>query len=103
MPNILVSGGSGLIGSHLCNYLTERGYEIIILTRKKNDASNNPKVSFSYWNVDKNTIDVDVVKKADHIIHLAGAGVMDKKWTVRYKKTIVESRTKSAELIISCL
>ncbi|HEY5370439.1 MAG TPA: TIGR01777 family oxidoreductase [Hanamia sp.] len=103
MPNILVSGGTGLIGSHLCNYLTERGYEIIILTRKKNDASNNPKVSFSYWNVDKNTIDVDVVKKADHIIHLAGAGVMDKKWTVRYKKTIVESRTKSAELIISCL
>jgi len=103
MTNILVSGGTGLIGAHLCNYLTERGYEVIILTRKKNNTSDNPKIRFSYWNVGKNVIDADVVKNADHIIHLSGAGVMDKKWTGHYKKTIVESRTKSAELIISCL
>ncbi len=44
-----------------------------------------------------------IVKKADHIIHLAGAGVIDKKWTNDYKKIIVDSRTKSAELIINCL
>ena len=45
----------------------------------------------------------DVVKKADHIIHLAGAGVMDKKWTEEYKKEIINSRTKSSELLIKTL
>ncbi len=103
MSNILVSGGTGLIGTHLCNYLTGRGYKVIVLAREKNNTSNNPNISFSYWNVEKKIIDSDVVNNAEHIIHLAGAGVMNKKWTTRYKKTILESRTKSAELIISSL
>jgi uncharacterized protein (TIGR01777 family) len=103
MSNILLSGGTGLIGSQLCNYLTQKAYEVTILTRKKSATSENPKISFSYWDIDRKIIDTEAVKKADHIIHLAGAGVMDKKWTARYKKIILESRTKSAELIISCL
>ena len=103
MSNILISGGTGLIGSQLCNYLTQKAYNVTILTRKKSATSENPKISFSYWDVDRKIIDTEAVKKADHIIHLAGAGVMDKKWTARYKKIILESRTKSAELIISCL
>jgi uncharacterized protein (TIGR01777 family) len=103
MSNILISGGTGLIGSQLCNYLTQKAYDVTILTRKKSATSENPKISFSYWDVDRKIIDTEAVKKADHIIHLAGAGVMDKKWTARYKKIILESRTKSAELIISCL
>ena len=81
MPIVLISGGSGLIGTHLSGHLVEKGYEVIILTREKNKVSANPKISFSYWNVDKKIIDADIVTKTDHIIHLAGAGVMDKKWT----------------------
>lgn len=103
MPIVLISGGSGLIGTHLSKHLVEKGYEVIVLTREKNNTSSNPKISFSYWNVDKRIIDADIVTKADHIIHLAGAGVMDKKWSNQYKKIILESRTKSAELLISCL
>ncbi|MEO9004764.1 MAG: TIGR01777 family oxidoreductase [Ginsengibacter sp.] len=103
MAIILISGGTGMIGTHLSKHLVERGHEIIILTREKNQSSSNDKISYSYWNVDKNIIDVDAISNADHIIHLAGAGVMDKKWTDEYKKIILESRTKSAELIINCL
>lgn len=103
MPIVLISGGSGLIGTHLSRHLVEKGYEVIILTREKNKVSPNPKISFSYWNVDKKIIDADIVTKTDHIIHLAGAGVMDKKWTEHYKNIILESRTKSAEFLISCL
>lgn len=103
MPVVLISGGSGLIGSHLTRHLIERGYEIIILTREKNKSSDNPKISYSQWNVKNKKIDAEVVKKAEHIVHLAGAGVMDKKWTDDYKKTIIDSRVKSAELIINCL
>lgn len=92
-----------MTGTHLSKHLIERGHEVIILTRDKNKSSHSPGISYSYWNVEKNIIDVAAVGKADHIVHLAGAGVMDKKWTEEYKKVIVESRTKSAELIISCL
>ncbi len=103
MPLVILSGGSGLIGTYLTRYLTGNGYEITILSRNKNKASFNPKIRYSYWNIDEKIIDADVIKNADHIIHLAGAGVMDKKWNSKYKKRILESRTKSAELIISCL
>lgn len=103
MSVVLISGGTGLIGSHLTDHLLQRGFDVVILSRKKNLASNNPKISYSHWSVKDKIIDVQVVKKADHIIHLAGAGVMDKRWTNSYKKIIVDSRTKSAELLISCL
>ena len=103
MPVVLISGGSGLIGSNLTRHLIERGYDIIILTREKNKASDNPKISYSNWSVKDKKIEAEVVNKADHIVHLAGAGVMDKKWTDDYKKMIIDSRVKSAELIINCL
>ncbi|MEO9145393.1 MAG: TIGR01777 family oxidoreductase [Ginsengibacter sp.] len=103
MAVVLISGGTGLIGNHLSRYLVEIGYDVIILSRKKISHSSNPKINYSYWDVDKKIIDAEVVKGADHIIHLAGANVMEKKWTTEYKKKILESRTKSAGLIISCL
>lgn len=103
MPVVLISGGSGLIGSKLTSYLIESNYEVIILSRDKNKLSANPKITYSFWDVKKQIIEAEVVKKADHIIHLAGAGVMDKKWTAAYKKEIVNSRTKSSELLIKAL
>ena len=103
MAVVLISGGTGLVGTNLTRHLIERNFQVIILTRNKNSVSENPAISYSYWNVEKQILDADVVKKADHIIHLAGAGVMDKSWSADYKKTIVESRTKTAELIIKKL
>ncbi len=103
MPVVLISGGTGLIGSRLAHHLIERDYDVIILSRKKNQSPENSKIKYSYWDVEKGIIDKEAVLTADYIIHLAGAGVMDKKWTAEYKKKILESRTKSAELIINCL
>ncbi len=103
MATVMISGGTGMIGTQLSRHLIERGYEVIILTRDKNKSSQNPNLLYSYWNVEKNIIDSEAIRKSDHIIHLAGAGVMDKKWTEAYKKIILTSRTKSAELIINCL
>ena len=103
MSIVLISGGSGLIGRELSRHLVERGYKVIILSRERNATSPSPKITFSYWNVKEKIIDKELINKADHIIHLAGAGVMNKKWTKGYKEKIIESRTKSAELIVSCL
>jgi uncharacterized protein (TIGR01777 family) len=53
--------------------------------------------------VKKQNIDVSALQRADYIIHLAGAGVVEKKWTITYKKEIEESRTLSSKLIINTL
>ncbi len=103
MPVVLISGGTGLIGTNLTRHLIEKNYEVIILTRDKDRPSENSKIAYSYWDITKQEIDHEAVIRADHIIHLAGAGVMDKKWTRDYKNQIVESRTKSSSLLIKSL
>jgi uncharacterized protein (TIGR01777 family) len=103
MPVVLISGGTGLIGTKLTSHLTERHYEVILLTRNENLSSKNAGITYSFWDVKKQILDENIIKKADYIIHLAGAGVMDKKWTEDYKKEIVESRTNSSELLIKIL
>lgn len=103
MAVVLISGGAGLIGTKLTRHLTGEDYEVIILSRQKNQKHPDPKVSFAFWDVPDKIIDAEAVLRADHIIHLAGAGIIDSKWTKEYKKQITESRTKTASLIISVL
>ncbi|MCP9751766.1 TIGR01777 family oxidoreductase [Ferruginibacter sp. HRS2-29] len=103
MQTVLITGGTGLLGHSLVKTLTHHDYHVIILTRSLGKKVNDDKVSYALWDVKARTIDVAAVQKADHIIHLAGAGVVDKKWTEAYKKEIIESRTESARLIVETL
>jgi uncharacterized protein len=103
MRTILITGGTGLVGKALVKQLVEKNYAVIILTRKLTDTPYQKNVSFALWNVKEGIIDMEAVKKADAIIHLAGAGVMDKKWDDTYKKEIEESRTQSSALLINTL
>lgn len=102
MPTVLITGGTGLIGKNLTAHLTGRGYEVIILSRK-NATSENKQVTYAVWNIDKQEIDTNALAKADYIIHLAGAGVADKRWTKKRKKEIIDSRVKSGELLVRAL
>src|SRR5450432_2121919 len=104
MPTVLITGGTGVIGKALSELLLQKAYTVIILTRTipKKTIDNN-RLSYGLWNVSKQTIDIDAVQKADYIIHLAGAGVADKRWTAKRKKEIVASRTQSAALLVNTL
>jgi uncharacterized protein len=104
MQTVLITGGTGLAGTALTKLLVQKGYRVIILSRSKRTAgTGNPLVSYALWDVAAQTIDVAAVQQADFIVHLAGAGVMDKRWTTAYKKEIVDSRTLSSELIVNAL
>src|SRR5258708_19400674 len=103
MAVVLISGGTGLIGKKLTSHLIERNYEVIILSRNKKNFSSNLKIAYSFWDIKNELIDADAIRKADYIIHLAGAGVMDKKWTREYKQQIIDSRIKSSALLIKAL
>ncbi len=103
MQTVLLTGGTGLVGKAFTQLLTSKGYQVIILSRGKKEIVTEPNVTYAQWNVATEEIDIEAVKKADYIIHLAGAGVMDKKWTEQYKKEIVDSRIKSGALIVNTL
>jgi len=96
MTSILITGGTGLIGKHLCNVLRSKGYKILILSRNK---TNNPNTY--YWNISENYIDPKAIQTADYVIHLAGSGIADKRWTKKIKKELIDSRVKSANLLFS--
>lgn len=102
MSNILITGGTGLLGTALTKELTQKGHSVIILTRKKR-PSQSSNISYAEWDVKKQTINEAAITSADYIVHLAGAGVADKRWTTTRKKEIIESRTQSSALIVKAL
>lgn len=94
--NILITGGTGLLGSQLTQELLAQGHTVSLLSRSK---GKNPKVYTFIWDVDKGQIDEHCIDGVDTIIHLAGTGIADKRWTDQRKREILESRTKSIALI----
>lgn len=99
--NILLTGGSGFIGKKLSDLLINQGYSISILTRTERKSS--AKITYYKWDIENNYIDEDSVLKADYIIHLAGEGIAEKKWSNKRKKEIIDSREKPIDLIYSVL
>ena len=100
---VLITGGTGLVGKALTRALVKKGYKVIILTRNAGGKKHQEQVQYAAWNVSNQQIDMAALWEADYIIHLAGAGVVEKKWTAAYKKEIQESRTESSRLIIDAL
>jgi len=103
MKNVLITGGTGLVGSELVKNLVSKGYHITVLTRNEKQHFSTSDVTYSKWDFRKDIIDQTVLEKADAIIHLAGAGVMDKRWTKAYQKEIVDSRTESIKYLLQKL
>lgn len=102
MKTVLITGGTGLVGSRLTELLLARNYNVIVLSRSKKETS-TPNLSYAIWNVEEQIIDVSVFAKTDYIVHLAGAGVADKRWSVSRKKEILDSRTQSCALLVKAL
>jgi uncharacterized protein (TIGR01777 family) len=99
--NVLITGGSGFIGKHLTRLLTENGFSVSILSR--NFKQNSANVSYYKWDLAKGFIEDAAVLKADYVIHLAGEGIAEKRWTTKRKQDIVQSRAKSVALICDVL
>ncbi|HPH37574.1 MAG TPA: TIGR01777 family oxidoreductase [Sediminibacterium sp.] len=66
-------------------------------------AFNQTNLRYAQWNIDAQTIDESAIQQADYIIHLAGAGVADKRWSDARKKEIADSRINSCALIVKAL
>ncbi|GIZ08441.1 TIGR01777 family oxidoreductase [Flavobacterium sp. UMI-01] len=98
---VLITGGTGFIGKHLIQLLIQNGFAVNVLSRTQRQATSN--VNYYTWNVDSFEIEEEAVLSADYIIHLAGAGIADERWTAKRKKVIIESRVRPVQLIESVL
>ncbi|HEU4471310.1 MAG TPA: TIGR01777 family oxidoreductase [Flavisolibacter sp.] len=110
MATILITGGTGMIGTRLTQMLAEKGHKIIVLTRDRGKAGKSKgPASFAAWDIPGDgpgaagQIDREAVEQADFIIHLAGANVAEGRWTATRKKEIVDSRVKTGELLVEAV
>lgn len=96
---ILITGASGLVGTHLSQLFLQKGYEVVQLGRSKKSGH----VPSFVWSVEKQEMDRKALEGVDTIVHLAGAGIADKRWNEARKKEILESRTHSTQLLFNTL
>jgi uncharacterized protein (TIGR01777 family) len=87
IDKLAVTGASGLIGSALVGHFKSRGYSVVKLVRRK--PKTNEEVE---WNPQTGFIDMPGLAGVDAIVHLAGAGVGDKRWSAAYRSEILNSR-----------
>ena len=102
MSIILITGGTGMVGTALTKMLVNKGHQVIILSRSPK-ISEDKSITYTNWDVTNNKIDAKSIAEADYVIHLAGAGVADKRWTTARKTELVESRTLSSALLVKAL
>ncbi len=95
---IAVTGASGLIGSALVPHLRSVGHDVLRLVRRP--ASAPDEVT---WDPAAGTVDLDRLAGIDGVVHLAGAGVGDHRWTDEYKQEILNSRVDGTRTIATAM
>lgn len=96
MAKILITGGSGLVGTKLTQLLLLKGYKVAHLSRQHGKVG---AIQAYKWDIEKGEIDPSAFENVTAIVHLAGAGIADKRWTANRKKEILNSRIDSTALL----
>ncbi|MBW3639725.1 MAG: TIGR01777 family oxidoreductase [Actinobacteria bacterium] len=93
-----ITGASGFIGTPLVASLRGQGHEVVRFVRGRADAADERG-----WDPATRQLDPQAVADLDAVIHLAGAGVADKRWTPARKKLILDSRVDGTATIAAAL
>jgi uncharacterized protein (TIGR01777 family) len=102
MKEVVIAGGTGLIGDKITAMLLDKGYKVNILSRSVR-KSNTTDLQYYKWDISQNKIPSEVLKRATYIINLSGANVGGKRWNTSYKKTIIDSRVNSTRMLVNFL
>ena len=83
---VLITGGTGFVGRHLANHLEAAGHHVETVSRR-------PNVGVAWDDLQSG------VDRCDAVVHLAGAGVMDERWSPARRQEILESRTRTTDQV----
>lgn len=97
MKIVLITGVTGLVGSELANRLLKDGYEVRGLSRSPQRIP--APIKGFFWDPEKGEMDPASLEGATSLIHLAGENIADGRWTETRKRQIIDSRTRSCELL----
>ncbi|MEV4555844.1 TIGR01777 family oxidoreductase [Kitasatospora sp. NPDC049285] len=101
---IAVTGSTGLIGSALVRSLLADGHEVLRLVRRHSRTGPQPDGTTGVgWNPHLMQIDAAALEGLDAVVHLAGAGVGDRRWTDSYRREIRDSRVLGTETVAAAL
>lgn len=103
MSTIGITGGTGFVGTYITRLLAQQGHNVVIFTRNPQDHTPQANIEYAGWNPSESFCDTAALARLDGIIHLAGAGVADKRWTDARKKEIVDSRVGATNFLIAQL
>lgn len=95
---IAITGSSGLIGTALRRHLNAHGHRVLRVVRSGTGASDEIT-----WDIEAGEIDRSALEGVDAVVHLAGAGIGDGRWTDERKREILDSRTKGTALLAETL
>ncbi len=101
MMRVAISGSSGLVGSQLVGYFRQQGAQVTRVVRQDADAKYGE--SIVRWNFLEQRIESEKLESHDVVIHLAGANIADKPWTVKYKSEISQSRIEGTAFLSQTL
>ena len=90
--NVLIAGGTGLIGKALTELLKSSGHNVSILSRSSGSG-------LITWDVKARKIYSDDLSEIEVVINLSGAGIADKNWTKSRKKELLDSRVETTKLL----
>jgi len=96
--DVAVTGSTGLIGSALCTALEARGDRVVRILRR--DPSGRGEI---HWDPADGVLDPSDLRGTDAVVHLAGAGIADRRWTPAQRNRIRESRTRGTTLLAGAL
>jgi len=91
---VLITGSTGMIGKQLKSLLLEQGYSIHELSRRKLEREDTYQ-----WDISDGFIEPGALDGVTSLVHLAGAGVADERWTEKRKKELFDSRIDSTRLL----
>ena len=103
MATVIITGGTGMVGTLLSKMLIARGEKVIILTTQKKVSQPNAQIQYVYWQPSQQLIDSAFQSDQCSIINLAGAGVADKRWSPARKNEIRDSRVMSLQTLYQAI
>lgn len=99
---IIITGGTGFLGSELIKDLIAQNYNCVVFTRNPSKYQNTESVEYVEWIPESNYL-AKHISGAKAIINLAGAPIVGKRWTKSYKKEIIDSRVETTKALVEAV